>query len=402
MREVAVSEPDRFRLPISSPPGGGNEGGESNWAYAHESQTNMAQSNENRLPPPVPPDGTGEIVLYRTQDGRTRVSCRFDDESVWLTQAAIADLFQTTTQNITLHIGAIYQEGELREDSTCKEYLQVRQEGARQVSRRLKHYNLNVILAVGYRVRSPRGTQFRQWATAQLEQYLVKGFAMDDERLKQSGGGEYFDELLARIRDIRSSERVFWRKVLDIYATSVDYDASADASQRFFAVVQNKMHWAAHGHTAAEVIAGRADSTQPNMGLTTWTGSRPRRTDVGFAKNYLSHQEIETLNLIVSAYLDFAELQARSRKPMTMRDWIAKLDSFLKLSDRDLLTHAGTVSHDAALAKAQSEYDKFRAMADADPRPVDLDFENAVEQARQIAAAKGKRKPKKGPEQSAG
>jgi hypothetical protein len=232
-------------------------------------------SDEDRFPTPVPPEGTGQLVLYRTEDGRTRISCRFEGDSAWLTQAAIADLFQTTPQNITLHIQAIYQEGELLEDATCKEYLQVRQEGARQVSRRLKHYNLNVILAVGYRVRSPRGTEFRQWATAQLEQYLVKGFAMDDERLKQSGGGGYFDELLARIRDIRSSERLFWRKILDIYATSVDYDPSAEASQKFFAVVQNKMHWAAHGHTAAEVILRRADSTQPNMGLTTWAGGRP-------------------------------------------------------------------------------------------------------------------------------
>jgi hypothetical protein len=355
-------------------------------------------SGENRLPPPVPPEGTGQLVLYRTEDGRTRISCRLEADSAWLTQAAIADLFQTTPQNITLHIQAVYEEGELLEDATCKEYLQVRQEGGRQVSRRLKHYNLNVILAVGYRVRSPRGTEFRQWATAQLEQYLVKGFAMDDERLKQSGGGGYFDELLARIRDIRSSERIFWRKVLDIYATSVDYDPSAEASQKFFAVFQNKMHWAAHGRTAAEVIVRRADSTQPNMGLTTWAGSRPRRTDVGFAKNYLTHQEIETLNLIVSAYLDFAELQARSRKPMTMREWIAKLDSFLKLSDRDLLTHAGSITHDAALAKAQSEFDKFRAIEDAKPQPVDVHFENAVEQAKQIAAAKAKRKPKKGAE----
>jgi hypothetical protein len=348
------------------------------------------------LPPPVPPEGTGQLALYRTEDGRTQVSCRLEAESVWLTQASIADLFQTTPQNITLHIGAIYQEGELREDATCKEYLQVRQEGARQVNRRLKHYNLTVILAVGYRVRSPRGTQFRQWATAQLEQYLVKGFAMDDERLKRAGGGSYFDELLARIRDIRSSERVFWRKVLDIYAMSVDYDPSAEASQKFFAVVQNKMHWAAHGHTAAEVIARRADSAQPNMGLTTWTGSRPRRTDASVAKNYLNRQEIETLNLIVSAYLDFAELQARSRKQMTMREWIAKLDSFLKLSDRDLLTHAGTISHDAALAKAQSEFDKFQAIEDPKPQPVDLHFEDAIEQARQIASSKAKRKPKRG------
>jgi hypothetical protein len=352
-------------------------------------------SDDNRLPTPLPPEGTGQLVLYRTEDGRTRISCRLEADSAWLTQAAIADLFETTPQNITLHIGAIYQEGELREDSTCKEYLQVRQEGSRQVSRRLKHYNLNVVLAVGYRVRSARGTQFRQWATAQLEQYLVKGFAMDDERLKQAGGGDYFDELLARIRDIRSSERIFWRKVLDIYATSVDYDPGAEASQRFFAVVQNKMHWAAHGHTAAEVIARRADSTQPNMGLTTWTGSRPRRADVGFAKNYLTHEEIQTLNLIVSAYLDFAELQARSRKPMTMREWIAKLDGFLRLSDREQLTHAGTISHDDALAKAQSEFDKFRVIEDAKPRPVDVDFENAIEQAKRIAAAKSKRKPKK-------
>jgi hypothetical protein len=315
------------------------------------------------------------------------------DDSVWLTQAAIAELFETTPQNITLHIGAIYEEGELGEDSTCKEYLQVRQEGSRQVSRRLKHYNLKLVLAVGYRVRSPRGTQFRQWATAQLEQYLTKGFAMDDERLKQAGGGNYFDELLDRIRDIRSSERVFWRKVLDIYATSVDYDPSAEASEKFFAVVQNKLHWAAHGQTAAEAIVPTPAS--PNMGLTTWAGSRPRRADAGFAKNYLTHEEIGTLNPIVSAYLDFAELQARSSKPMTMRDWIGKLDSFLKLSDRDLLTHAGTISHDAAMAKAQSEFDRFRAIEDAKPRPVDLHFESAIEQAKQIAAAKAKGKPKK-------
>jgi hypothetical protein len=354
-------------------------------------------TGDSALPPPSP-EGAGQLVLYRTEDGQTRVSCRFEHYSVWLTQAAMAELFQTTPQNITLHIAAIYQEAELSEEATCKEYLQVRQEGSRQVSRTLKHYNLSMILAVGYRVRSPRGTQFRQWATARLEEYLVKGFTMDDERLKQSGGGGYFDELLARIRDIRSSERVFWRKVLDIYATSVDYDPSADASQKFFAVVQNKMHWAAHGQTAAEVIARRADATQPHMGLTTWTGSRPRRTDTGVAKNYLNRDEIETLNLIVSAYLDFAELQARSRKPMAMRDWIAKLDDFLRLSDRELLTHAGCISHEAALAKAESEYDRFRAIEDAKPQPVDVHFEEAIEQAKSIAASKQKRKPKKGAE----
>ncbi len=353
-------------------------------------------SGENQLPPPIPTEGTGELVLYQTEDGGTRVACRFEAGSVWLTQAAIADLFQTTPQNITLHIAAIFGEGELEESATCKDYLQVRQEGARTVSRRLKHYNLNMILAVGYRVRSPRGTQFRQWATARLEEYLVKGFTLDDERLKQAGGGGYFDELLARIRDIRSSERVFWRKVLDIYATSVDYDPRAEPSQKFFKVVQNKMHWAAHGHTAAEIIARRANAAKPNMGLTTWAGGRPRRTDLSVAKNYLNHEEIETLNLIVSAYLDFAELQARNRKPMTMNNWIAKLDDFIRLSDRELLTHAGTVSHDAALAKAEAEYEKYRAIEDSKPQPADFHLEEAIEHAsRQIAAAKSKPKPRK-------
>lgn len=225
-----------------------------------------------------------------------------------------------------------------------------------------------------------------------MEQFLVKGFALDDERLKQAGGGDYFDELLARIRDIRSSERVFYRKVLDIYATSVDYDANAETSQKFFAVIQNKMHWAAHGQTAAEGITRRANASKPNMGMTAWAGSRLRRADAGVAKNYLSHGEIETLNLIVSAYLDLAELQARSRKPMAMRDWIAKLDDFLRLSDRELLTHAGTISHGAALAKAQAEFKKFRAIEDAKPRPVDADLDRAIEQTKQIAAAKPKRK----------
>jgi hypothetical protein len=353
-------------------------------------------SDENRLPPPVPPESTGQLVLYRTEDGRTRINVRLIHESVWLTLNQISDLFQRDKSVISKHIKNIFESGELDPGRTVAKFATVQTEGGRSVTREIEFYRLEVILAIGYRVKSARGTQFRQWATAELEQYLVKGFAMDDERLKQAGGGDYFDELLARIRDIRSSERVFWRKILDIYATSVDYDPSAEASQKFFAVVQNKMHWAAHGHTAAEVIARRADSTKPAMGLTTWTGSRPRRTDVGIAKNYLTHQEIETLNLIVSAYLDFAELQARSRKPVTMQEWIAKLDDFLRLSDRELLTHAGTISHDAALAKAQSEFDKFRAIEDAKPRPVDAHFENAMEQAKQIAAAKAKRKPKGG------
>jgi len=339
---------------------------------------------------------TGELVLYQTEAG-TRLYCRFVDGEVWLTQAAIAELYATTPQNVTMHLAAIYEEGELGPEATCKEFLQVRQEGARQVRRSLKHYSLAAVLAVGYRVRSPRGTQFRQWATARLEEYVVKGFTMDDERLKQREGGDYFDELLARIRDIRSSERVFWRKVLDIYATSVDYDPSAEASQRFFQVVQNKMHWAAHGQTAAEVIARRADAAQPNMGLTAWagagTGSRVKRADVGVAKNYLNRDEIETLNLIVSAYLDFAELQARNRKPMAMQDWIAKLDEFLRISDRELLTHAGTVSHETALSKALQEFDKYPAMEDQKPQPVDAAFDEAIQKTKKLASKPPKNRP---------
>lgn len=299
-----------------------------------------------------------------------------------MTQALMAELFQTTPQNITLHLRAIYAEGELNETATCKDYLQVRSEGGRQIQRSLRHYNLEAILAVGYRVRSPRGTQFRQWATARLKEYLVKGFTMDDERLKNppgKGHTDYFDELLARIRDIRSSERRFYQKVLDIYATSVDYDPAAEASEQFFATVQNKMHWATHGQTAAEVIHARADAGKPFMGmLTTRPGGRVRKEDAAVAKNYLTEDELQVLNRIVNLYLEYAELQALERKPMTMRDWIAKLDDFLKLSGRELLDHAGKVSHEAALAKAEAEYEKFRRLQDAKPSQVDKDFEEAV------------------------
>ena len=320
----------------------------------------------------------GELFLYQTEDGRTRIECRFEQETLWLTQAQMAELFQTTPQNITLHLKAIYAEGEQLEEATCKSYLQVRQEGSRSVQRQVRHYRLEVVLAVGFRVRSHRGTQFRQWATARLQEYLLKGFAMDDERLKRGGGGNYFDELLARIRDIRSSEKVFWRKVLDIYATSIDYDPSEEASQRFFATVQNKMHWAAHGQTAAEVIAQRADASQPNMGLTAWAGNRPRKEDASVAKNYLNADELDTLNRIVNSYLEFADLQARSRKPMTMQNWIDKLDDFLRLGERDILTHAGRTTHQEALAKAEREYEKFRKQQLAEPSRVELDFEAAI------------------------
>lgn len=325
-----------------------------------------------------------QLILYRTPDGQTRIQCRFENENVWLTQALMAELFQTTPQNITLHLKAIYADGELQESATCKEHLQVRAEGGRQIQRSLRHYSLEAILAVGYRVRSQRGTQFRQWATARLKEYLVKGFTMDDERLKNppgKGHKDYFDELLERIRDIRSSERRFYQKVLEIYATSVDYDPTAEASQQFFATVQNKMHWATHGRTAAELIHERADAGKPFMGmLTTWPGAQVRKEDAAVAKNYLTEDELKVLNRIVSLYLDYAELQALERRPMTMRDWIAKLDDFLKASGRKMLTHAGKITHEQALQKAEQEYEKFRQRELAAPSQVEKDFEQAIKQ----------------------
>lgn len=267
--------------------------------------------------------GQGEFLLYQTEDAQTRIQVRFQAGGLWLTQQQLAELYQSTPQNITQHIRAIYESGELQEEATCKPYLQVRQERERQVSRSLKHYNLDMVLAVGYRVKSHRGTQFRRWATGQLKSYLEKGFLLDDERFKGGYDSGYFEELLARIRDIRSSEKVFWRKVLDIYATSIDYDPQTEASQQFFATVQNKMHWAAHGHTAAELISARADAQAPNMGLTNWPGAARgapvRKADVGVAKNYLDAEELDTLNRIVTAYIEVAELQAQARQPMTMQ-----------------------------------------------------------------------------------
>jgi hypothetical protein len=324
------------------------------------------------------------FILYQTEDGRTLIQCRFEGETRWLTQAQIAELFQTTPQNATLHLRAIFAEGELGEAATCKDYLQVRFEGRREVSRQLRHYRLDAILAVGFRVRSHRGTQFRQWATARLSEYLVKGFTMDDERLKNppgKGQKDYFDEQLERIRDIRSSERRFYQKVLDIYATSVDYTPNTEMSQQFFATVQNKMHWAAHGQTAAEVIHARVDAARPFMGLkTTRPGGIIRKEDVAIAKNYLDAEELGTLNRIVSAYIEFAELRALQRKVMTMQDWITKLDEFLTLSEHELLNHAGRISAEQAKMKAELEYDRYRKLADAQPRPVDTDFDAVVKQ----------------------
>jgi hypothetical protein len=343
----------------------------------------------------APPSGVAkpasELILYQTEDNQTRIEVRLENETVWLTQAQMAELFQTTIPNVSMHVRNLFAEGELQAGSVVKEFLTAAADGKNYTT---KFHNLDVIISVGYRVKSHRGTQFRIWATQRLREYIIKGFTLDDERLKQAGGN-YFDELLARIRDIRSSEKEFWRKVLDIYSTSIDYDPDVEASQRFFATVQNKVHWGAHGHTAAEIIHARADAAKPHMGLTTWIGSRPRKADVAVAKNYLGLEEIEDLNLIVSMYLDFGELQARSRKPMYMRDWIAKLDDFLRLSDRELLTHAGKVSHEAALAKAETEYEKFRVLEDAKPAPVEKHFQEAIQQVKQLEAGKGPKRKKK-------
>ena len=337
----------------------------------------------------VPPGG--ELILYQTEDGLTRLECRLVKESLWLSQQGMADLFQTSKQNIAKHLKAIFAEKELNPNSVVNSWLTTAADGKHY---RVLHYNLSVILAVGYRVRSLRGTQFRRWATERLEEYLVKGFALDDERLKNPESGQYFEQLLERIRDIRSSEKVFWRKVLDIYATSIDYDANNEASQRFFAAIQNKMHWAAHGHTAAEIVVERADARQPNMGMTNFSGRSPSRSEAAIAKNYLTPPELDTLNRIVVAYLEFAEMQARNRRPMHMRDWISKLEDFLKLGDHDVLTHAGTVSAQVARLKAESEFDAYRRRMDALPTPVEQDLTRALEaQVAKLPAAKRKKTP---------
>ena len=338
---------------------------------------------------------TGEIILFRSDDGQTKVQVKFHDKSVWLPQRSIAELFQVSVKTANEHLINIYEEGELQPEATIRKFRIVQTEGKREVTREIDHYNLEAILAVGYRVRSSRGTQFRQWATKQLQEFLLKGFVMDDERLKKGESETYFDELIARIRDIRSSERIFWRKILDIYSTSVDYDANSESSKQFFATIQNKMHWAAHGKTAAEVVVDRANAEHPNMGLITWTGLHPKKSDVGIAKIYLAQEELTTLNLIVSAYLDFAELQAIGRKIMHMKDWLEKLDSFLKLSERDILSHSGKVSHDKALKKAELEYDKFRSKQDPPPTKIDQDFEMAMGTVKEITkTAKPKRQKK--------
>ena len=306
------------------------------------------------------PEPESQILIYQPEGGRTRIDVRLEGETVWMTQAQMAELFQTTPQNITLHIKTIYDDGEAVELATCKNYLQVQTEGAREVRRSLKHYNLDMIIAVGYRVRSHRGTQFRRWATERLREYLVKGFAVDDERLKaeRNLGADYFDELLERIRDIRVSEKRFYCKIQEIYTLAIDYEPASDQAKLFFKTVQNKLHWATHGHTAAELIVERADAAKPNMGLNTWKGAKVRKGDVATAKNYLTEDEIKGLNRIVTMYLDYAEDQAQRQQSMAMADWEAKLDAFLQFNESEILDNAGSIS--AALAKEKASFIRFK------------------------------------------
>ena len=316
----------------------------------------------------------GQILLYQTPDGESRIEVRLQDETVWLNLDQMAELFQRNKSTISRHIKNVFEEGELHPDATVAFFATVQTEGKRRVERDIAYYNLDMIISVGYRVHSYRGVQFRMWATGVLKEYIVKGFALNDDLLKRAGGGNYFDELLARIRDIRSSEKVFYRKVLEIYALSIDYDPRVEITQEFFKTVQNKMHYSVHGHTAAEIIYERADAQKDFMGLTTWTGALPKKTDAEIAKNYLSQEEIMTLNRIVSLYLDFAELQAEEHRPMYMNDWIVILDDFLRISRKDILTHAGKISAQLAKAKADAEYDKFKERTKNELTPVEIHF----------------------------
>ena len=305
-------------------------------------------------------DEYGEILIYQTDDGQTNIEVKIEDDTVWLTQQQMSELFQTSRTNVVEHIKHIYEEGELDEISTCQNFRQVRKEGNREVTRQIPHYNLDMIISLGYRIKSVIATRFRQWATKRLKEYMIKGFTIDDERLKGNGGGNYWKELLDRIRDIRSSEKVLYRQVLDLYATSVDYNPHSEESVRFFKIVQNKLHYAAHGHTAAEVIYQRADAQKPFMGLTSFSGELPALKDIGIAKNYLEESELKVLNNLVSGYFDLAEINAIEHKPMYMDDYVKQLDSVLSSGNRKLLTGSGSVSHKQALEKAKSEYRKYQ------------------------------------------
>ena len=334
-----------------------------------------------------------EIIIYQTDDLRTKITVRMEDETVWLTQTQMVELFQTTKQNVSLHISNALKEGELTHNSVVKEFLTTASDGKKYLT---KYYNLDVIISVGYRIKSLRGVQFRRWATTVLREYLVKGFAMNDDLLKQAGGGNYWYELLERIRDIRSSEKVFYRQILDLYATSVDYDPRTPESCKFFKIVQNKVHFAAHGNTAAEVIARRADAEQPFMGLTVFSGEHPIKSEVGIAKNYLTQEELAVLNRMVSAFFDLAELRAMQRQPMYMKDWVAELDDFAERYGKGVLAGPGTVSHQAAMEKAEAEYTKYRKKTKDDLTPVEREYLASIKDVQKKLEEKPKKKKKNG------
>ncbi len=329
----------------------------------------------------------GEVVIYQTDNGATKIDVRFVDETVWLTQQQMAELFKSSRSNIVEHIQHIYEEGELDENSTCRKFRQVQTEGSREVTREIPHYNLDMIISLGYRVKSIIATHFRRWATEHLKEYIVKGFTMDDERLKKLGGGNYWQELLNRIRDIRSSEKVMYRQVLDLYATSIDYDPKSSETAAFFKMVQNKLHYAAHGHTAAEVIYERADAAKPFMGLTAFAGDFPTAKDIGIAKNYLNEDELKILNNLVSGYFDFAEIQAMRHNPMHMNDYVQHLDNVLRTTGEKLLEDSGAISHKTALEKAQEEYRKFQVQTLS---PIEEDYLQAIKEMEKTARKKSK------------
>lgn len=331
----------------------------------------------------------GQFLLYQTPDGDSQIEVKLQNDTVWLSLDQMAELFQRNKSTISRHIKNVLEDGELQEEATIANFATVQNEGTRKVERVIAYYNLDMIISVGYRVHSYRGVQFRIWATKVLKEYIVKGFAMNDDLLKRAGGGNYFDELLARIRDIRSSEKVFYRKALEIYALSIDYDPRVEMTQKFFKTVQNKMHYSVHGHTAAEIIYERADAEKDFMGLSTWSGAMPSKPEAEIAKNYLTHEEIKSLNRIVSLYLDFAEMQAEEHRPMYMKDWINILDDFLRISRKDILTHAGKISAKLAKEKADQEYDKFKERTKNNLSPVEIHFlENFEREQKKLMGGK--------------
>jgi hypothetical protein len=332
---------------------------------------------------------TSEIIIYQTDDDRTKISVRMENETVWLTQAQMVELFQSSKANISEHIRHVFDDGELAEESVVRNFRTTAADGKNYPT---KYYNLDVIISVGYRVKSLRGVQFRRWATTVLREYLVKGFAMNDDLLKKAGGGNYWHELLERIRDIRSSEKVFYRQVLDLYATSVDYDPRMPESQEFFKIVQNKIHFAAHGHTAAEVIAARVDAEMPFMGLTVFSDKQPTKDETGIAKNYLNEEELALLNRMVSTFFDLAELRAMQHQPMYMKGWVAELDDFTKRYGKGILSGPGTVSHQAAITKAEAEYAKYRKKIKDEPTPVERDYLESIKGVQKKLEGKTKKK----------